>query len=1107
MHPTNLAPKTILPSKLRPNGFALLITIVLVAFLVLILVGLASFTRVETQVAGNAQQLASARQNALTGLNIALGQLQRYAGPDQKISARADLIPGQNNPLYVGIWSSNTSSPLNPATPDVWLVSGNEDPTTPLAITPSDDLTSDSQAVVLVGEGGAGPENPAPAERRHVRAKLREITSTVAPGAGGTATLIGAYAYWVGDEGVKARFNLGSPAFSTDPGMPPTPSDAAYAFAGASRVAVELMERAPTPLTGVPTASWTDDLYPVGAPKTQGIISLEQLPFLATSGETAAAQGASKARFHDLTAHSASVMADTAAGGLRQDLTRILESSSTGPADSTPIFPAVAGAPSTYPHQNPPAWSRLRDWWQTSIIDGGTIAPSLPDSTSPPIAPVVLWAELGLGFFYETLPTPANTYRIRAQAFPRLVLWNPYNVTLEGAVYEFAFSTVASDNTIIRIQRSGGDQFVRLFSFFGYRFSENDSFDGPPVGMGGQRFRRFRVDVPDLEAGQAKVFSIAPANSGSSFSQNVTTLEEGDFPATYTVFASEFYDYTTPTPPDDLEGIAFANQTSTAFLRAAGETQFHLRAGSLPLVFPSTTPNNAVPVDGVYRFGSRLGFRQISGLIGDNTPFAISDSPNIEPQLRLVMRMRMANVHPNHPMRWLANSNVMSFYLGRHESDGPAHPIYDFGFFSASSNRINSSPDDEVSVGRNMILPGGSAAPLRLRLVEPRLGDPGLYQSIAQLQHAPLNDTLLGPLYAVGNSLQNPRIINRATTSRLAGTTTIADPLYDYSHLLNTALWDRYFFSTVPAGLTDTQLASLSFRLPNSRLRPYAADSSLPPASELLNHDTAAANLLLQGGFNINSTSEQAWRAVLASAHRLPYNPQTGDIDSANPLERPFSRFLRPGGNQTDPWRGYRELTEAQHAALAAAIVAEIRQRGPFRSLADFVNRRLDSGPTGLKGTLQAAIDRVDLDTNPTRRINGLAPYNQDNINLGDIPGGSSLDIQAYTGTENGVPQLPVSSRNAFGPGYITQADVLSLIGSFISARSDTFLIRAYGESRNPATGLIEGKAWCEAVAQRLPEYINTNDAAHAVPSESDNTRFGRRFVITSFRWLTPEDI
>ncbi|HEY9249625.1 MAG TPA: hypothetical protein VIO38_10855, partial [Rariglobus sp.] len=117
----------------RKNGFALLITITLLAFLVLLLVSLASLTRVETQVAGNNQKLSGARANALLALNLALGQLQKYAGPDQVVSARADITSAGalTQPYLTGLWkTSNTTS-----TPDTWLVSGNE--TSPLAKTPA----------------------------------------------------------------------------------------------------------------------------------------------------------------------------------------------------------------------------------------------------------------------------------------------------------------------------------------------------------------------------------------------------------------------------------------------------------------------------------------------------------------------------------------------------------------------------------------------------------------------------------------------------------------------------------------------------------------------------------------------------------------------------------------------------------------------------------------------------------------------------------------------------------------------------------------------------------------------------------------------------------
>src|SRR5690606_17315168 len=82
----------------RRGGFALLITITLVAFLVLVLVSLATLTRVETRVAGNSQQVAQARQNALMALNIAVGQLQRYAGPDQRATAPSDAGVSAVNP-------------------------------------------------------------------------------------------------------------------------------------------------------------------------------------------------------------------------------------------------------------------------------------------------------------------------------------------------------------------------------------------------------------------------------------------------------------------------------------------------------------------------------------------------------------------------------------------------------------------------------------------------------------------------------------------------------------------------------------------------------------------------------------------------------------------------------------------------------------------------------------------------------------------------------------------------------------------------------------------------------------------------------------------------
>jgi len=102
----------------------------------------------------------------------------------------------------------------------------------------------------------------------------------------------------------------------------------------------------------------------------------------------------------------------------------------------------------------------------------------------------------------------------------------------------------------------------------------------------------------------------------------------------------------------------------------------------------------------------------------------------------------------------------------------------------------------------------------------------------------------------------------------------------------------------------------------------------------------------------------------------------------------------------------------------------------------------------------------------------------------------------------------------AYGfPGWIRQADVLRPIAPILTARDDTFTIRAYGESKDPLTGKTSAGAWCEAVLQRRADYVDsTNDAAIILPSETTltseiNKRFGRRFVIVSFRWLSADEV
>lgn len=97
----------------------------------------------------------------------------------------------------------------------------------------------------------------------------------------------------------------------------------------------------------------------------------------------------------------------------------------------------------------------------------------------------------------------------------------------------------------------------------------------------------------------------------------------------------------------------------------------------------------------------------------------------------------------------------------------------------------------------------------------------------------------------------------------------------------------------------------------------------------------------------------------------------------------------------------------------------------------------------------------------------------------------------------------------AFAPGMISQADLLNALGPLISARSDTFVIRTYGEAINPVTGERSAQAYLEAVVQRVPDYVNSvaDDATVFPPTNVENQNFGRRFVVVGFRWLSPADI
>lgn len=409
-----------------------------------------------------------------------------------------------------------------------------------------------------------------------------------------------------------------------------------------------------------------------------------------------------------------------------------------------------------------------------------------------------------------------------------------------------------------------------------------------------------------------------------------------------------------------------------------------------------------------------------------------------------------------------------------------------------------------------------------------------------------LQQPLTSPAYAIGNSFASIHMpLDQTRVAIEPGSpmfkqgfsahedlfkTRYTGAHYDYSYELNDALWDDFYMSTlIPNSADGTVNFPEDGVLPNPRIQLWNAT---PDDVDLLDSTRSAAKIVLEGGFNINSTSIPAWEAVLSALRDIePLGAQPSD----GSLRHSFSRFIEPlqgpasempTYSQSDELTSaYRSLTDTQINLLAESIVREIRIRRsangyPFLSLADFINRSIRSDdiqdPDRQRfahvGALQFAIEQSSVNGQP-----GIDESGEPQA------GGTGIWEAPYIGaipTETG-PYLEeslkvIENRGIFeaAPGALTQADVLSKIGSILVPRSDTFTIRSYGEATGSPTGSEGATAYLELTVQRTPEYVvhsdgdNLNgDAPYLDPSNPINEQYGRKFKVISSRWINNNEI
>lgn len=373
---------------------------------------------------------------------------------------------------------------------------------------------------------------------------------------------------------------------------------------------------------------------------------------------------------------------------------------------------------------------------------------------------------------------------------------------------------------------------------------------------------------------------------------------------------------------------------------------------------------------------------------------------------------------------------------------------------------------------------------------------------------------------------------------------------WDHVFLLNDALWDDYFVSSLadqtrPGASTASSLGdnirrlTTDEKLPNSRyIRHQNGRAPSQIETELQGTDgylTSARHLMVDGMFNVNSTSVDAWYALFSGIRerKAIYRDASGNLNeivvpkdkrivltrfntevSDKEMANPTSGITMPDG--TKGWSGVRFLDDVELKNLAQECVKQVKLRGPFLNFSEFINRRLSNDKLGIMGALQSAIDYDDAAPE-----SGSINYRYKNspalrITQSDLGVAATGDVTKRFST----PEAVEGSRLAGIPGYVIQSDLLKPIANTLSVRDDTFLIRAYGESLD-AKGNVMARAWCEAIVQRVPEYHDPANSAETSVREIDNDgafkdsgklspenlRFGRRFVVESFRWLNKNEV
>ncbi len=1204
------------------SGFALIVTISLMVLLTLLAVGLLSLSSINLRSAGQTSKVAQARANARLALMMAIGDLQKLAGVDQRITARSDIRDEHiQNPRLTGVWtgweldvnSPPTASDYDEGSKDReflgWLASSRNIRERQQADYATKELTD---PVEVLGKGTLG-ELAKDEDIVQVEKMLLSSSS-------------GGMAWAVFDEGVKARINT---PYSDEP-----ETDAQKMAQLGSGVRANTSSI--TGLEALDRSKFKQDSHSysqLAKSVTRNTLHLAAEEVGGTKKEEI------EPLFHDISTESSGILADVANGGLKEDLNLALsgdvaedfkgkgvyETLLDLDDDADPSWDTFAefanlftssgsiierGDMPTLRATAPRTWLAARGS-NPNTGNPGRVTTVAPDGAllMPNIAKVQIVFSLLTRDIYnysrtaDTAGMPGSApenplhspwgenfrgsqydYLLHLLYTPVVTLHNPYNVALEFSQFKVNFGNVPFALKIYRNRVAQTADFAPLDTMY-YQQSET-----------GRQHKRFGMSLKTnagnadrprpgsttfrLLPGEVMMFSpyIDPDRTWAQEYQNRTFSDwDTGSGATRTLTIDAIPGWRGDGIGFDLDWFCPSYAKPSSTYEREGSKQMH-RGGCIgarrqdefyvefaPLSVPNLSQNKYT----IELFGQTAGSKSQSSLVVVEMDY---ESPTGLQELLLGERGRLRyppdgtinalemHSHSQTPIKEIAtakpfavvSAQAKATYGGLEQSgeDGRLATMpWAFAHASVgaasqkmlSEHHANHSHEFDITMlengttnlmqydpetGRGNAITGQTGATGRKFGIMYEIPFAPL-QSFSQLNgYNPGGSTIHLPRFAqpIGNSWAHPLLPSHSLKQQ--GTT---GPMLDHSFLLNTAFYDRFYFS----GLADHGGAYGDSSLTKDKLAQDFADGEpltdprfffAPPTgkteSDFLDvvdaddgYRQLAAWQKFKGAFNINSTSVEAWKAMLSSVHddEAVFNriDESGESTSLANLpqvdskanETRISRFRLPASESVDDasqplqayWLGPREYSEDEIETLAERIVEQVRERGPFRSMSEFVNRQLNSGDAALCGALQQAIDESRLNES-------VANENE----AGFAISSSQVDEYHYAFPEAGTG---LSSRGA--PGHLSQADLLTVLGNAATPRSDTFTIRAYGEVTNEA-GQTIASAMCEAVVQRDVEYLDPEDEPHIKPDELSsevNKTMGRRYDIVSFRWLTKDEI